>query len=208
MGREHRVSSRSASKKGIHAPREGLPATAIWQGKGEGCVPGGTLCRLARRDLSTSVYISSLSARLELAHAPLPRHMIDALFRHGAIDCTNTPYLHLCLFSQNIYLHSLRHAGPQVSFIVSFFVVEAQTQMSTALGFAVLEIPDDVRLDEGVAELSADLTSPDGKPLEDVVCVVDLKVISCIQGSLCSHASSFHVKATGSIDYGHSYLDW
>lgn len=50
--------------------------------------------------------------------------------------------------------------------------------MSTALGFAVLEIPDDVRLDDGVAELSADLTSPDGKPLEDVVCVVDLKVTS------------------------------
>lgn len=54
--------------------------------------------------------------------------------------------------------------------------MEAQTQMSTALGFAVLEIPDDVRLADGVAELSADLTSPDGKPLEDVVCVVDLKV--------------------------------
>lgn len=48
--------------------------------------------------------------------------------------------------------------------------------MSTALGFAVLEIPDDVRLDEDAAELSADVTSPDGKPLEDVVCVVDLKV--------------------------------
>lgn len=66
--------------------------------------------------------------------------------------------------------------SPQVSFIVSFFVVGASSQASTALGFAVLEIPDDVRLFDGGAELSADVTSPDGEPLEDVVCVVDLKV--------------------------------
>lgn len=65
----------------------------------------------------------------------------------------------------------------QVSFLVSFFFVEAAaSQSSTALGFAVLEIPNDARLSDGeVAELSADVTSPSGKTLEDVVCVVDLK---------------------------------
>lgn len=41
----------------------------------------------------------------------------------------------------------------------------------------MLEIPDDVRLSDGeVAELSADVTSPEGKTLEDVCCVVDLEV--------------------------------
>lgn len=75
MGREHRVSSRSASKKGIHAPHQGLPATAIWQGKGEGCVPGETVRCRAKRDLSTPVCISLLSARLALSHAPLSSHM-------------------------------------------------------------------------------------------------------------------------------------
>lgn len=93
-----------------------------------------------------------------------------------------------------------------MSFIVSFFVVEAQTQISTALGFAVLEIPDDVRLDEGVAELSADLTSPDGKPLEDVVCVVDLKVTSCVQRArIALRAWQFLVGATGSIGHRQAY---
>lgn len=61
--------------------------------------------------------------------------------------------------------------------MITFFVVEASCQTSTALGFAVLEIPDDVRLSGGGAELSADVTSSDGEPLEGVVCVVDLKVI-------------------------------
>lgn len=63
----------------------------------------------------------------------------------------------------------------QVSFLVSFFLVEASSQNSSALGFAVLEIPDDVRLSDGGAELSADVTSPQGQILEDVVCVVDIK---------------------------------
>lgn len=63
----------------------------------------------------------------------------------------------------------------QVSFLVSFFLVEASSQDSSALGFAVLEIPDDVRLSDGGAELSADVTSPQGQILEDVVCVVDIK---------------------------------
>lgn len=39
-----------------------------------------------------------------------------------------------------------------------------------------MEIPDDVRLSDGVAELSANVTSPEGKPMEDVECVVDIKV--------------------------------
>lgn len=39
-----------------------------------------------------------------------------------------------------------------------------------------MEIPDDVRLSDGVAELSANVTSPEGNPLEDVECVVDIKV--------------------------------
>ncbi|CAM9165564.1 unnamed protein product [Laminaria digitata] len=82
---------------------------------------------------------------------------------------------HTKTYPRQLYGKGKERSVCQVSFIVTFFVVEAQTQMSTALGFAVLEIPDDVRLDDGVAELSADLTSPDGKPLEDVVCVVDLK---------------------------------
>ncbi|CAM9296382.1 unnamed protein product [Pylaiella littoralis] len=63
----------------------------------------------------------------------------------------------------------------QVSFLVSFFLVEASSQNSSALGFAVLEIPDDVRLSDGGAELSANVTSPQGQTLEDVVCVVDIK---------------------------------
>ncbi len=54
--------------------------------------------------------------------------------------------------------------------------MEASSQSSSALGFAVLDIPEDVRLYDGeVAELSADVTSPEGKTLEDVLCVVDLK---------------------------------
>lgn len=71
--------------------------------------------------------------------------------------------------------------------MVRFFVVEAASQTSTALGFAVLEIPDDVRLCDGGAELSADVTSPDGRSLEGVTCVADLKVIRCIGGVLCIH---------------------
>lgn len=67
----------------------------------------------------------------------------------------------------------------QVCFIVSFFVMEARSQTSTALGFAVLNVRDDVRLVDGVAELSADVISPRGTPLEGVVCVVDLKVMQC-----------------------------
>lgn len=39
-----------------------------------------------------------------------------------------------------------------------------------------MEIPDDVRLTDGGAELSANVTSPEGNPLEDVECVVDIKV--------------------------------
>lgn len=54
--------------------------------------------------------------------------------------------------------------------------MEAASQSSSALGFAVLEIPDDIHLSDGeVTELSADVTSPEGKTLEDVLCVVDLK---------------------------------
>lgn len=67
----------------------------------------------------------------------------------------------------------------QVAFIISFFVVESPSQASTALGFVVLDIPDDVRLFDDAAELSADVTSPGGEPLEGVVCVVDLKVTRC-----------------------------
>ncbi|CAM9134046.1 unnamed protein product [Hapterophycus canaliculatus] len=63
----------------------------------------------------------------------------------------------------------------QVSFLVTFFLLEASSQNSTALGFAVLEVPDDVRLSDVGVELSADVTSPAGKVLEDVVCVVDIK---------------------------------
>lgn len=69
----------------------------------------------------------------------------------------------------------MRAIHQQVSFLVSFFLVEASSQTSSALGFAVLEIPDDVRLSDGGAELSADVTSPQGQTLEDVVCVVDIK---------------------------------
>lgn len=61
-------------------------------------------------------------------------------------------------------------------FIVNFFVIEAPSQNSIALGFAVLHVPDDVRLSDGVAELSSDVLSPGGTPLEGVVCVVDLNV--------------------------------
>lgn len=64
----------------------------------------------------------------------------------------------------------------KVSFFVSFFLVEASSQSSTALGFAVMEIPDDVRLSDGGAELSAHVTSPEGNPMEDVECVVDFKL--------------------------------
>lgn len=39
-----------------------------------------------------------------------------------------------------------------------------------------MEIPDDVRLSDGGAELSANVTSPEGTPMEDVECVVDIKV--------------------------------
>ena len=40
-----------------------------------------------------------------------------------------------------------------------------------------MEIPDDVRLsDGGGAELSASVTSPQGNPMEDVECVVDIKI--------------------------------
>lgn len=63
----------------------------------------------------------------------------------------------------------------QVSFLITFFFVEASSQSSTALGYAVLDIPDDVRLSDGGAELSAVVTSPEGNVLEDVVCVVDIK---------------------------------
>lgn len=55
-------------------------------------------------------------------------------------------------------------------------MVEASSQSSTALGFAVMEIPDDVRLSDGGAELSANVTSPEGNPMDDVECVVDIKV--------------------------------
>lgn len=58
---------------------------------------------------------------------------------------------------------------------MTFFLVEASSQKSTALGFAVLEVPHDVRLSDVGLELSADVTSPEGKLLEDVVCVVDIK---------------------------------
>lgn len=61
-------------------------------------------------------------------------------------------------------------------FVINFFVIEAHSQNSTALGYAVLYIPQDVQLSDGVAELSADVTAPDGTPLEGVVCVADLKV--------------------------------
>lgn len=58
---------------------------------------------------------------------------------------------------------------------MTFFLVEASSQNSTALGFAVLEVPHDVRLSDVGVELSSDVTSPEGKVLEDVVCVVDIK---------------------------------
>lgn len=64
----------------------------------------------------------------------------------------------------------------QVCFVVNFFVIEAPSQNSTALGYAVLYVPEDVQPSDGVAELSADVTAADGTPLEGVVCVVDLKV--------------------------------
>lgn len=66
---------------------------------------------------------------------------------------------------------------PQVCFVVSFFMVESTRQTSTCLGFAVLKIPDDAVLSSEVAELSADVSSPDGNLLEGAVCVVDIKVV-------------------------------
>lgn len=91
----------------------------------------------------------------------------------------------------------------QVSFLITFFVIEAASQTSTALGFAVLEIPDDVRLSGGGAELSADVTSSDGEPLEDVVCVVDLKVIQPLPpvARVSVHARMYNLNCTraGSI---------
>lgn len=82
--------------------------------------------------------------------------------------------------------------------MITFFVLEASCQTSTALGFAVLEIPDDVRLSGGGAELSADVTSSDGEPLEGVVCVVDLKVIQHLLpvANVCMHARMHNFNCT------------
>lgn len=86
----------------------------------------------------------------------------------------NPPRAHI-LYAMDIDAVCYLQIHQQVSFLVSFFLVEASSQNSSALGFAVLEIPDDVRLSDGGAELSADVTSPEGRTLEDVVCVVDIK---------------------------------
>lgn len=82
--------------------------------------------------------------------------------------------------------------------MITFFVVEASCQTATALGFAVLEIPDDARLSDGGAELSADVTSSNGEPLEGVVCVVDLKVIQYLLqvANVCVHAGVRHFNCT------------
>lgn len=60
--------------------------------------------------------------------------------------------------------------------MLNFFIVEATSQNTTALGFAVLNIPEYNLQADGRIELSSYVNSPNGVPLDGVVCFADLKV--------------------------------
>lgn len=60
-------------------------------------------------------------------------------------------------------------------------MVEASSQASRALGFAVLEVPEDVRPCDDRVELTADVISSNGDILHGMEVVVDLKVIILLE---------------------------